>query len=287
MLSQDTFSSILSRAEKSFGRPFESVVFHAFDENQMPTGAPLSATQYIEWLARTYTGQPLNVLQSITSQYSAAIESAKHSPGILPEALANLIVSGAVFEALMHEAEHSEPLPPKPAEHVEEHIQQPIQPAKNDERTQLEELRSQIMRELELDDNASLDTIDGHIEELISKKRAELSTNPRLSEGSREQEIKNYRTHLRQKTFALQSIYARLGIHEHAPEAAAVPQAPTSHHLSELKAEEEKLLKESEELEKNISQVSPTSQRLQHVQTQIQIVEQLLKIIEEETAEEK
>ncbi|MCW1929867.1 MAG: hypothetical protein KIH62_000960 [Candidatus Kerfeldbacteria bacterium] len=290
MLNQGSFPSILSQAENSFGRSFDTVIFHAFDENQMPTGAPLSAMQYIEWLATTYATQSVEMLRSITAQYTSAIESAKNSPGILPEALANLIVSGAVFEALLHDVAHNKPAAIAQAIEKEGGSTQQVATLNEAENDQLKLLRDNALQALHLKDDATLEEAATQIETLVQQHAAEIAMNSRLSEEARRQDIKNYQARLRQHLFTLRSIEARLGNTKSLAEprhADTPPIAPNTQHLSQLKAQEEKLLQESQELEKNVASVSSNSQHLQHIKTQIQIVEQLLQIIKEETAEEK
>lgn len=295
MTDMQRFSSVLDRAQQTFGRSFDGIPFHAVDDNHMPVGAPLSANEYVAWLVRTYAGQSRATVQSIARQYDAAITSARQSPGILPEALATLLLSGEVFHYLaQEEGEQLQdvPLSQTVSSAQPQSLQTDSRPQKAEKSTddeQLHVLRSRIIQELGYTDESSLEEIEQGIEERIQKHQEELRAQ-HLSPEMEEQELRTFQATTRHQLATLRSIEARLPREqrqtvsiEKERSASTMLTDPTSEHLDALKEEEARLVQEVERFEHDLENIHSSSQRIQHIRTQIQIVEQLLHIIEDET----
>lgn len=306
--------TIVHTAEQSFGHPFETMAFHAYDDNQMPIGAPLHALDYAHWLNTTYSGQPIETLRSISNQYDVAIQSAKNSPGILPEALGNLVLSGAVFHALTQgSAERAAtPVPTSNLSSSARYTEPPTSgstpvstinrpetaayDAAQEEKNTLLRLRDELIESLHIPSPyMNHEELVAHIKSMVEEKKKVLTiehAQHRMSQEGMDEEIQKLQRSLMQKALQLQSINARMGDNEVAdtrtPEAqnpSKITPLPNTESLDALRAEEQKLITEIQHLDSAVQHSSLREQQLRRIQTHIQIVEQLLQIIREETTE--
>lgn len=275
--------SILNAATQTFGQSFEHIAFHAFDDNHMPVGAPLTAEEYVRWLTGAYEHADPATVRSISTQYDAAITSARNSPGILPDALANLILSGEIFHALLDGSTHQVDIP---------HVPQPAQPHTDghaiESHEALEHMRDQVMQELGITQTTLSPTeLQNIIATLLEKHKKEIDAKSALSRESKDEELKKIQGHLAQQSIILQSINARLGTQMDGESAStSAPTTtigmPTEEHLAQLKENIARAIEASKQVKNNVTALDQSSQHIQHIATHIQIVEQLLHMIQEE-----